>query len=101
MSVVPMMHTVWSGTRMSPSSGHTQRLRTVPVSRWFIAIMMPAPGTTSTPWQSPMAAIWPAHGPPQLTTKPHSTRRSSPPLSSWTTTALTRSPSRSMETTLW
>ena len=96
-----MMHTVWSGTRMSPSAGHTQRLMTDWLNRWFMAIMMPAPGTTSTPWQSAIAAICPAQGPPQLRTKPHSMRTSSPPRSSWTMTALMRSPSRSMEVTRW
>ena len=31
-----------------------------------MAIMMPAPATTSTPWQSAMPAIVPAQGPPQF-----------------------------------
>ena len=36
---------------MSPSPGRSQRLTTVVTSRWFIAIMIPLPGTTVTPGQ--------------------------------------------------
>ena len=49
MSVVPITLTVRIGTRMSPSAGIVQRLITVFTSRWFIAIMIPLPGTTPTP----------------------------------------------------
>ena len=49
MSVVPITLTVRIGTRMSPSAGMVQRLITVFTSRWFIAIMIPLPGTTPTP----------------------------------------------------
>ena len=81
-SVVPMTQTVRIGTRMSPSPGGSQRLTTVETSRWFIAIMIPLPGTTVTPGQSAMSAIWPAQTPPALITKGASMRTSSPPRSS-------------------
>ena len=49
LSVVPITLTVRIGTRMSPSAGIVQRLITVFTSRWFMAIMIPLPGTTPTP----------------------------------------------------
>ena len=48
-SVVPITHTVRIGTMMSPSVGIWQRLTHVFTSRWFIAIMIPRPGSTRTP----------------------------------------------------
>ena len=46
---MPITLTVRIGTRMSPSAGIVQRLITVFTSRWFMAIMIPLPGTTPTP----------------------------------------------------
>ena len=100
-SVVPMMETVWTGTRMSPSVGYTQRLMTVFTMRWFIAIMIPRPGTTATGSAPAISAICPAHGPAQLRTKLQSMRTSSPPFSSRQRTAATRAPSRSIFVTRW
>ncbi len=100
-SVVPMTQTVRMGTRMSPSPGCSQRLTTVETSRWFMAIMTPLPGTTVTPGQSAMSAIWPAQMPLALTVKPASIRTSSPPRSSRATAPATRSPSRRISFTQW
>ncbi len=66
------MHRQWSGTRMAPSAGHTQRLMTEWVRRWFMAIMMPAPATTSTPWQSARPAIFPRPMDATVQDRPHS-----------------------------
>ena len=63
MSVVPITLTVRIGTRMSPSAGIVQRLITVFTSRWFIAIMIPLPGTTPTSSIPAMCRICAAHAP--------------------------------------
>ena len=55
---------------MSPSVGIWQRLTTVFTSRWFIAIMIPRPGSTRTPSIPAMSAIWPAQAPVALTVTP-------------------------------
>ena len=78
MSVVPITLTVRIGTRMSPSAGIVQRLTTVFTSRWFIAIMIPLPGTTPTSSIPAMWRICAAHAPDALSTKPASTSSSSP-----------------------
>jgi hypothetical protein len=101
MSVVPMTLTVRIGTMRSPSSGALQRLTTVFTSRWFIAIMIPLPGMTSTPSQPAIAATSPAHAPEALMTNGASTRRSSPVRSSWSSTPATASPSRRIAVRRW
>ena len=99
--MVPITHTVRTGTMMSPSPGGSQRLTTVCTSRWFIAIMIPLPGTTRTPWQPAMSASSPAQTPPALIVKAASIRVSPPPRSSRATAPATRSPSRRISVTQW
>lgn len=86
---------------MSPSAGLMQRLTTMFTKRWFIAIMMPRPGTTSTSWQPAMAAMRPAHGPPAFMTKRQSMRLLPLALTSRTVTPTTRSSARWTATTSW
>ena len=76
--MVPITLTVRIGTRMSPSAGIVQRLITVFTSRWFMAIMIPLPGTTPTPSICAMWAICAAHAPAALIVKPASMSSSSP-----------------------
>ena len=101
MSVVPMTLTVRIGTMMSPSAGMVQRLTTVFTSRWFIAIMMPLPGTTETPSMPAICAISWAHAPPALMVKPASTSTVSPVRSSCSCAPVTASPSRRSSTQRW
>ena len=101
MSVVPITLTVWIGTMMSPSAGITQRLTTVFTSRWFIAIMIPLPGTTPMPSIPAMCTICAAQAPDALSTKRVSTSISSP-VSSLRSRAPVSAPSdRCRSMTLW
>ncbi len=52
---------------MSPSVGIWQRLMHVFTSRWFIAIMIPRPGSTRTPSIPAISATRPAHAPDAFT----------------------------------
>ena len=63
--------------------------------------MIPLPGTTVTPGQSAMSAIWPAQTPPALMTKGASMRTSPPARSSRATAPTVWSPSRRMPVTQW
>jgi hypothetical protein len=92
-SVVPITETVRIGTMMSPSLGDLQRLTHVFTSRWFIAIMIPLPGTTDTT-QPARLAICPAHAPDALITMSARISSSSPVSSSWARAPITL-PSRS------
>ena len=77
-SVVPITHTVRIGTMMSPSVGIWQRFTHVFTRRWFIAIMIPRPGSTRTPSIPAMSATEPAHAPDAFTVTRASTSMSSP-----------------------
>ncbi len=101
MSVVPITLTVRIGTRMSPSAGIVQRLTTVFTSRWFMAIMIPLPGTTPTSSMPAMWRIWAAHAPEALRTKPHSMSRSSPVCSLRTRAPVTAPPATCRSVTRW
>ena len=86
---------------MSPSVGIWQRLMTVFTSRWFIAIMIPRPGSTRTPSIPAMSAIWPAQAPVALTVTRASMSSSSPVRASRTRAPVTSSPSRWIAVTAW
>ena len=101
MSVVPITLTVRIGTRMSPSAGIVQRLITVFTSRWFIAIMIPLPGTTPTPSIAAISASCAAHAPEALMVKPASTSSSSPVCSLRTRAPSTSSSRRWIAVTRW
>ncbi len=101
VSVVPMTQTVWTGTRMSPSAGWISRLTTLFTSRWFIATMIPRPGTTGTGGSPVSCEIWPAHGPAQLRTNVHSMTTSSSRRWSWQWTARTWPSATSIFVTGW
>ena len=101
MSVVPITLTVRIGTRMSPSAGMVQRLITVFTSRWFMAIMMPLPGTTPTPSIPAMCAICAAQAPEALIVNPASMSSSSPVSSLRTRAPATAAPSRCRAITRW
>ena len=96
-----MTLTVRIGTMMSPSAGMVQRLTTVFTSRWFIAIMMPLPGTTETPSIPAISAISWAQAPPALIVKPACTSTVSPVRSSCSRAPVTASPSRRSPTQRW
>jgi hypothetical protein len=96
---VPITLTVRIGTRMSPSAGIVQRLTTVFTSRWFIAIMIPLPGTTRTPSQPAIDAICPAQAPDALIVNRASIVSGSPVSSLRTSAPTTASPSRSTAVT--
>ena len=101
MSVVPITLTVRIGTRMSPSAGIVQRLITVFTSRWFMAIMIPLPGTTSTPSIPAIRATCAAQAPAALRVKPASMSSSSPVCSLRSRAPVTASPSRCRSITRW
>jgi hypothetical protein len=67
---------------------------TVFTSRWFIAIMIPLPGTTPTSSIPAMCRICAAQAPEALSTKPASMSVSSPVCSLRTRTPVTASPLR-------
>ncbi len=99
--MVPITLTVRIGTRMSPSAGSVQRLITVFTSRWFMAIMIPLPGTTPTPSIPAISAIWAAHAPEALMVKPASMSSSSPVCSLRTRAPVTAPLSRCRSSTRW
>ena len=100
-SVVPITHTVRIGTMMSPSAGIWHRLTQVFTSRWFIAIMIPRPGSTRTPSIPAMSATVPAQAPDALTVTRASTSISSPVAAPRSRAPVTWSPFRWMATTAW
>ena len=86
---------------MSPSVGIWQRLTHVFTSRWFIAIMIPRPGSTRTPSIPAMSATVPAHAPEALTVTRASMSISSPVAAPRTRAPVTSSPVRWIATTAW
>ena len=99
-SVVPITETVRIGTMMSPSLGGLQRLTHVFTNRWFIAIMIPLPGTTDTT-QPARLAICPAHAPDALITRSARISSSSPVSSSWARAPITLPSRSSRPSTRW
>ncbi len=99
--MVPITLTVRMGTMMSPSVGIWQRLMTVLTRRWFMAIMIPRPGSTRTPSIPARSAIWPAQAPVALTVTRAWMSISSPVRASRTRAPVTSSPSRWMAVTAW
>jgi len=88
------------GTMMSPSEGISHRFTTVFTSRWFIAIMIPLPGITSTS-QPAIRAILPAQAPAALIVNPARISTSSPPRWSRTTAPRTARSSTTRRSTSW
>ena len=74
---------------------------TVLTSRWFIAIMIPRPGSTRTPSIPAMSAIRPAQAPPALTVTCASISISSPVRVSRTRAPVTRSLDRWTSIASW
>ncbi len=86
---------------MSPSVGIWQRLITVLTRRWFMAIMIPRPGSTRTPSIPAMSATCPAQAPLALTVTRALTSISSPVRASRTRAPVISSPSRWTAITAW